>query len=114
TRDIERESGGFSRYLQNQNATRAYSFNYGRPTADYRDRFQTAATEALKEHFEVLSVTFETDKVHSRAAQAYGWRITPYAYLLLKPRGPQADKLPPPRTDLDLLDTPGARRPPRA
>jgi hypothetical protein len=108
TRDIERESGGFGRYLQNQNTSAAFSWNYGRPTADYRDRFQTAATEALKEHFEVVSVTFETDKVHSRAAKEYGWRITPYAYLLLKPRGPQVDKLPPLRMDLDFLDTSGS------
>jgi hypothetical protein len=84
-----------------------FTYNYGRPTADYRDRFQTAATEALKEHFEVLSVTFETDKVHSRAVKEYGWRITPYAYLLLKPRGPQVDKLPPLHIDLDFLDTSG-------
>jgi hypothetical protein len=107
TREIERESGGFGRYLQNQNANTYFSWNYGRPTADYRDKFQAAATEALKEHFEVLSVTFETDKVHSRAAAEYGWRVTPYAYLLLKPRGPQVDKLPPLRIDLDFLDTSG-------
>jgi hypothetical protein len=107
TRDIERESGGFGRYLQNQNTNTRFSWNYGRPTADYRDRFQSAATEALKEQFEVLSVTFETDKVHSRAAAEYGWRITPYAYLLLKARGPQVDKLPPLRLDLDFLDTSG-------
>jgi hypothetical protein len=55
----------------------------------------------------VLSVTFETDKDHSRAAEEYGWRVTPYAYLLLKPRGPQVDKLPPLRIDLDFLDTSG-------
>lgn len=107
TRDIERESGGFGRYLQNQNTGTYFSWNYGRPTADYRDRFQTAATEALKEHFEVLSITFETDKVHSRAAKEFGWRVTPYAYLLLKARGPQVDKLPPLRMDLDFLDTSG-------
>ena len=66
TREIERESGGFGRYLQNQNSSCYFSYNYGRPTADYRDNFQAAATEALKEHFEVLSVTFQTDKVNSR------------------------------------------------
>ncbi len=107
TRDIERESNGFGRYLQNQNSNTMFSWNYGRPTTDYRDRFQTAATEALKEHFDVLSVTFETDKVHSRATEEFGWRITPYAYLLLKPKGPQVDKLPPLRIDLDFLDTSG-------
>jgi hypothetical protein len=107
TRDIERESGGFGRYLQNQNTSTMFSWNYGRPTADYRDRFQTVVNEACKEHFEVVSVTFETDKVHSRATDEYGWRVTPYAYLLLKARGPQVDKLPPLRMDLDFLDTSG-------
>jgi hypothetical protein len=107
TRDIERESGGFGRYLQNQNSSGYYSYNYGRPTADYRERFETAAREALKEQFEVLSVTFQDEKVHSRALPEYGWRFTPYAYLLLKPRGPQVDAIPPVRLDLDFLDTSG-------
>ncbi|MBY0514270.1 MAG: hypothetical protein K2P78_10210 [Gemmataceae bacterium] len=107
TRDIERESGGFGRYLQNQNSM-LYSYNYGRPTTDYRDRFEAAARAALKEHFEVVSVTFQDDKVTSRAdPKEYGWRYTPYAYILLKPRGPQVDKIPPLRLDLDFLDTSG-------
>lgn len=106
TRDIERESGGFGRYLQNQN-NMMYSYNYGRPTADYRDRFESAARAALKEQFEVLSVTFQDEKVNSRAGTEFGWRFTPYAYILLKPRGPQVDKIPPLRLDLDFLDTSG-------
>ena len=40
---------------------------------------------ALKEHFVVHSVTFQTEDVHSRATAEYGWRVTPYAYLLLRP-----------------------------
>jgi hypothetical protein len=108
TRDIERESGGFSRYLQNQNATGYYYYNYGRPTADYKDRFEQMAREALREHFEVLSITFQDEKVSSRAIpDQFAWRYTPYAYLLLKPRGPQVDALPPLRIDLDFLDTSG-------
>jgi hypothetical protein len=107
TRDIERESGGFGRYLQNQNSM-AYAYNYGRPTADYRDRFEQAARTALKEQFEVVSVTFQEEKVTSRAdPREFGWRYTPYAYVLLKPRGPQVDKIPPLRIDLDFLDTSG-------
>ena len=106
TRDIERESGGFGKYLQNQ-TTMGYSYNYGRPPADYRDRFEKATREALKEQFEVLGITFQDDKVTSRAGSEYGWRYTPYAYLLLKARGPQVDKLPPLKIDLDFLDTSG-------
>lgn len=108
TRDIERESGGFGRYLQNQNSGGYFSYNYGRPTADYKDRFEAAARESLKEHFEVMTVTFQDEKVNSRAIpNEFGWRYTPYAYLLLKARGPQVDKIPPLRIDLDFLDTSG-------
>jgi hypothetical protein len=108
TREIERESGGFGRYLQNQNANMYFSYNYGRPTENYREKFQDIVKQSLDEHFEVLSVTFQDDKVNSRAIEGeYGWRYTPYAYLLLKARGPEIDKLPPLRLDLDFLDTSG-------
>lgn len=40
---IERESGGFSRYLQNQNSGGGYFYNNGRPNEDYRDKFEKAA-----------------------------------------------------------------------
>ena len=107
TREIERESGGFSRYLQNQNTSTTYSYNYGRPTEDYRDKFEEAARQALKEQFEILSVTFQSEDVNSKATDKYGWRVTSYAYLLLKPRGPEVDEIPPLQLDLDFLDTSG-------
>ena len=106
TRDIERESGGFGRYLRNQNDI-SNSYNYGRPTENYRDKFAEMAKQMLSEHFDVLSVTFQNDSVHSRATEQYGWRVTPYAYLMLKPRGPQVDRIPQLRLDLDFLDTSG-------
>jgi hypothetical protein len=106
TRDIERESGGFGRYLMNQN-NMYFAYNYGRPTANYREKFEEAARKALEEHFEVHSVTFQDQHVNSRATQEYGWRYTPYAYLLLKARGPRVDKIPALRLDLDFLDTSG-------
>ena len=37
----------------------------------------------------------------------FGWRYTPYAYLLLKARGPEVDKVPPVRLDLDFMETSG-------
>ena len=56
---------------------------------DYRDKFEEAAREALAEHFEVLSVTFNDPEGQVDApTPEYGWRVTPYAYVLLKPRGP--------------------------
>jgi len=106
TKEIERESGGFSKYLQNQNNA-PFAWNYGRPLEDYRDKFEEATREALKESFEVLSVTFNDPKVTSKADPVYGWRVTPYAYVLLKSRGPQVDRVPALRLDLDFLDTSG-------
>ncbi len=107
TREIERESGGFQRYLQNQNNTTSYSYNFGRPTEDYRDKFEEAARAALVEHFEIISVTFHTDKIESHTSSRPGWRTTPYAYFLLKAKGPQIDTIPPLKIDLDFLDTSG-------
>jgi len=106
TREIERESGGFGKYLVNQNAMN-FSWNYGRPTEDYREKFEELVRGALSEHFEVKSVTFQVPEVNSRALAEYGWRVTPYAYLLLAARGPEVDRLPPLRLDLDFLDTSG-------
>lgn len=106
TREIEREAGGFQRYLQNQNNS-PYAWNFGRPTEDYRDKFEKAARAALEEHFEVVSLTFHNDKVESLTDPEHGWRFTPYAYFLLKAKGPQVDKVPPLKIDLDFNDTSG-------
>ncbi len=106
TREIEREAGGFQRYLQNQTGAQ-YAYNYGRPPEDYRDKFEKAAVAALSETFEVISVTFHSDKVESRTDPEFGWRMTPYAYLLLQPKGPQIDRIPPLSIDLDFQDTSG-------
>jgi hypothetical protein len=107
TKEIERESGGFGRYLQNQNSNMYFSYNYGRPTEDYRDKFDEAIRESFSEQFDVLSVTFQKPDVKSIPARDEGWRITPYAYLLLKARGPEVDEIPPAKLDLDFLDTSG-------
>lgn len=106
TKEIERESGGFQRYLINQNNS-PYSYNYGRPTEDYRDKFEKAALSVLEEHFEIVSLTFHNSKVASRTDTEDGWTVTPYAYFLLKPKGPEIDAIPALKIDLDFLDTSG-------
>jgi hypothetical protein len=55
----------------------------------------------------VVSLTFHSDKVESLTDPQFGWRLTPYAYFLLKPKGPQVDKVPPLKIDLDFNDTSG-------
>lgn len=107
TSEIEREAGGFAKYVQNQNSM-PYAFNYGRPTEDYRDKFTDAVNQALDKHFEILNVTFVgADAMQSVPAPQDGWRLTPYAYILLKPRGSEVDRIEPLKLDMDFLDTSG-------
>ncbi len=107
TREIERESGGFGRYLQNQNNNNMFYYNYGRPLENYRDKFQDAAKQALEEHFEVMSRHLPGREGQLEGDRRVRLAVTPYAYLLLKARGPKVDKIPPMRLDLDFMDTSG-------
>lgn len=107
TPEMERESGGFEKYVQNQNGSVAM-YNNGRPSENYRDRFQEAITKKLGDHFEVISVTFENPKhMRSRPSAKGGWRETPLAYVLLKAKGRQVDKIPALDMDVDFLDSSG-------
>lgn len=106
TQHIERESGGFGKYLVNQQNS-PYAYNYGRPTENYRDKFEESAREILSEHFDVMSVTFHSEKIQSRGDPEDGWRVTPYAYILMKPKGPEVDSIPSLQLDFDFLDTSG-------
>ena len=107
TEEIERESGGFAKYVQNQNSG-WYSYNYGRPTENYRDKFNEMIDIALEKHFEVVSVTFiSPDEMDSKPLETDGWRTTPFAYVVLKAIGAEVDRIAPLRIDMDFLDTSG-------
>ena len=107
TKEIERESGGFGKYLQNQSNNTNYYYNYGRPQEDYRDKFEEAVRTVLSEQFTVHSVTFNKEDVKSKSADREGWRRMPYAYLLLEAKGPEVDRIPPLKLDLDFNDVTG-------
>ena len=103
---VGRESGGFQKYATNQN-NQAYAYNYGRPTENYRDKFHDAAISSLQENFEILSATFNSENMEPLQGDEEGWERTPYAYLLLQARGPQVDRIPEVKLDLDFKDTTG-------
>jgi len=105
TKDIEREAGGFQKYLQNQSSSGMG--NYGRPSEDYRDKFEKGARAALEESFDVESVTFHPTDVESYTDKQHGWRVTPYAYIVLKPKDAKVDTIPSLQLDFDFLDTSG-------
>ena len=107
TAEIEREAGGFSKYVQNQTQMR-YSYNYGRPQEDYQDKFAEGVEAALEEHFDVHSITFMSeDGMESRPTNDPRWRVTPYAYIALQAKGSEKDRVPPISLDMDFLDTSG-------
>ena len=107
TKEIERESGGFGKYAQNQSSMR-YAYNYGRPNEDYREKFSDAVKQTLDDHYEIQSVTFQSpEQMKSYPSGKEGWRVTPYAYLLLKARGSEVDRLASLKLDMDFLDTSG-------
>ena len=107
TKEIARESGGFAKYLQNQaNAVNSY-YNYGRPQENYRDKFEESVRATLGEQFDVISVTFNREDAASKADDEYGWRRTPYAYVLATARDAAVDRVPPLKLDLDFNDVTG-------
>lgn len=103
---VGRESGGFQKYATNQNDLR-FAFNYGRPTENYRDKFHEAAIATLRENFELLSITFNSEKMEALRDDDPAWQRTPYAYMLLQARGPHVDRIPQIKMDLDFNDMSG-------
>jgi hypothetical protein len=95
TKEIGRESGGFSKYLEKQNA-QAFALNYGRPLEDYRDKFDEAARPdsftfaapkievATDERFryvdadlESVGTTVSLERAYGEPSRAWMWWLAP-------------------------------------
>lgn len=105
TAAVERESGGFARYLQNQN--QPYYNQGGGQQRNARDDFEKQLREKLGDTFEIQVITFAGDKGSSRGIGREGWRETPLAYVLLKAKDGAVDRLPSFHFDLDFFDRRG-------
>jgi hypothetical protein len=107
TEAVGRESGGFSKYLQNQQNA-GYFFNpYGSGAVNYREDFEKQVREKFDQSFEIVSITFHEEKVQARGYGRPGWRETPYAYLVLKAKDGSVDRIPSLQLDLDFADKHG-------
>lgn len=104
---VGRESGGFSKYLQNQQAMQYYYNPYGGAPANYRDDLEKKIRETLHDRFELISITWHDDKVEPRGYGRPEWRETPLAFILLKAKDAATDRIPPLQLDLDFLDKRG-------
>jgi hypothetical protein len=108
TADIERESGGFARYLrvQQQNPYYAGMYPPGQQP-NFREDFEKQVREKMVETFDVLTITFADDKIQARGVGRPNWRETPLAYVLLKAKDGAVDRIPSLRMDLDFMDKRG-------
>ncbi|HYO09438.1 MAG TPA: hypothetical protein VER17_10740 [Tepidisphaeraceae bacterium] len=110
TAAVGRESGGFNKYLTNPQS-RSGGYYYPGPSGqgpvNYRDDFEKKVRGALAERFEIQSITWYDEKVESRPFGRPGWRETPVAYVLLKPKDAAVDKVPPIAMDMDFSDRTG-------
>jgi hypothetical protein len=107
TADLEREAGGFARYLRRQSSTPYYYNPYGQTQRNFVEDFDQQVREKLLDHFDVKSITFLDDKTESRGFGRDGWRETPLAYLLLQAKDGSVERLPALRMDLDFTDPRG-------
>lgn len=100
---LEREAGSFSKYIQNQ----GQSFPGAGPRIDYRNNFAANIGKALREHFEIVGITWMDNSVHSVETELPHWRETPLAYLTLKTLDGTVDRIPSIQLDMDFTDDTG-------
>jgi hypothetical protein len=110
TRQLLRESGGFSKYLQNQSSQQR-SMMMGGPGdgsgKNLRDDFTKNIHAALDEEFEVVSITFHDAAVKTIDLPREGWVETPLAYVVLRAKNAAVDRIPSIQMDMDFMDQPG-------
>lgn len=109
SRQLLRESGGFSKYLQNRPSGMGAMMGMGGAgdARDLRDDFAKNINAALDGQFEVLSVTWHDAAVKTIDLPRDGWVETPLAYLVLRARDAAVDRIPSIQMDMDFVDQPG-------
>ena len=105
SRQLLRESGGFSKYLQNQ--TGQQQPGGGGSDKNLRDEFTKNLHAALDETFEVVSITFHDAAVKTIDLPREGWVETPLAYMVLRAKNAAVDRIPSFQIDMDFMDQPG-------
>ncbi len=108
SRQLLRESGGFSKYLQNQsNQQQMMMGGGGGNSKNLRDDFTRNLHAALDETFEVVSITFHDPAVKTIDLPREGWVETPMAYVVLRAKNAAVDRIPSMQLDMDFVDQPG-------
>src|SRR5262249_12832442 len=107
TAAVDRETGGFGRYLQNDVWARVG--NTYKPM-NYRDQLKKALEAALGEHLQGECIGFFEALAPPKPVKEAGedgWMEKPLAYLVLKPKDPSIDRIPQVSMDMHFNDTAG-------
>lgn len=107
TNSVDRETGGFDKYLQEQAWTQVGN---DMRTMNYRDKLRKSIEDAFGTSFELVSIGFFEPFTPSRAVNEGGddsWQEKPLAYLVLKATDPSVDRLPPITMDMHFNDQVG-------
>lgn len=106
TTAVDRESGGFRKYLRNLKQQSSYYSGGGKPI-DHRDKLEKNIRAAFADGFQIKSITFHKDSVEPRGIGRPGWRELPLAYVVLEAEDASRDRLPPVKMDLVFADKTG-------
>ena len=107
TGEVDRETGGFSRYLQNDVWARVG--NSYRPM-NYRDLLKKSLDASFGDNFEIDGIGFFEALAPPRPIResgADGWLEKPVAYVVLKAKDPSVDRIPQMSMDMHFNDTSG-------
>lgn len=107
TEQVDRETGGFSRYLQNDVFMR---FGMNWRSMNYRDLLRKNVEGALSERFEIQAIGFFDPMIPGRTVKESGqegWMEKPLVYISMKPKDRSVDRLPQVSMDLQFNDTVG-------
>ncbi len=108
TQEVDRETGGFSKYLMNDVWARVG--NTYKPM-NYRDLLKKSLETSFGDHFAVESIGFFeafAPATPVKEAGADGWLEKPVAYIVLKARDPSVDRIPAVSMDMHFNDMAGA------
>lgn len=100
---LEREAGGFRKYVQNQHAP----YPGSRDKVDYRNRLAENIEKALKDSFDVTGITWMDRGLRSVPSRTPHWRETPIAYISLRALDATVDRIPSIQIDMDFKDNTG-------
>jgi hypothetical protein len=107
THSVDRETGGFSKYLQNGVFARLAG-NYRQ--VNYRDDLQKSIERSLGKGFEIEAIGFFDPFMPARGVVESGedaWLEKPLAYLILSRTDAAIDRLPPVAMDMQFTDQTG-------